>query len=346
MISKFAAVTALLIAALVAAPVSLAQGAQGASERTPSSSPTERDAAERKALARAYEEARGLRDTDPARYVAETEAYLDRGELLAQASAGSHEAQRLRRDLAEAAHRAGSLARLTLHDAGRAIRLYRRSLALRAAMPGPEGLGAETHMAIADTLRFDAKNTAEALAAYRTLLGLVEHLDLRDEDSDSAIMRAIMQWARAEIAFLGSGRRFSGTVPMETATVLALAIDLGTRGLAADDRALDAIDRELNVRIPTATERAAFAAQLEALSPSQSRVVSTFNYLPALGTPERIDRYLRRHDPTGFVTRAAFAAQHMIEQEGKGNHVGMHVHSWSAADRALMRRVERAMLQK
>ena len=35
-------------------------------------------------------------------------------------------------------------------------------------------------MAIADTLRFDAKNTAEALAAYRTLLGLVEHLDLRD----------------------------------------------------------------------------------------------------------------------------------------------------------------------
>ncbi len=335
-----ARVAALLVATCVVASASIAQIAQP-TEPAPSTSQ-----AERRIIARAYQEARDLRDTDPARYVTETETYLERGERLAQADPGSRETQLLRRDLADAAHHAGSFARLTLHDAQRALRLYRRALALRAALQGPERLGAGTHMAIADTLRFDAKNTAEALGEYRTLLGLIEPLDLRDEDSNSAIMRAIMQWARAEIAYLGNGRRFLGTVPMETVVTLALAIDLGTQGLAADDRPLEAIDRMLIVRIPSGTEREAFAAQLEALSPSQSRVLSTFNYLPVLGTPERIDRYLRRHDPTGFVTRGAFAALKMIEQEGKGNHVGMHVHSWSATDRALMRNAERVALTK
>jgi len=339
-----ARVTALLVATCVAASVSVAQTAQP-TEPAPSASQAEHAVADRKALARAYQEARDLRDTDPARYVAETEAYLERGERLALADPSSHETRLLRRNLAEAAHHAGSFARLTLHDAQRALRLYRRSLALRAALQGSERLGAGTHMAIADTLRFDAKNTAEALAEYRTLLGLIDPLDLRDEDSNRAIMRAIMQWARAEIAYLAKARRSSGAVPMETVVSLALAIDLGTQGLAADDRPLDAIHRALNARTPSDTEREAFAAELEALSPSQSRVLSTFSYLPVLGTPERIDRYLRRHDPTGFVTRGAFTALKTIEREGKGNHVGMHVQSWSVTDRSLMRNAERLALR-
>ena len=295
-----------------------------------------------------YEAIRGLRETDPARYVTETDAYIGRLAGFLQANADAPQASSYARDLAKTTQRLGSFARFTLHDAPRAVALYRRAIAMRAKLePAQEKMALDEHAALADTLRFDLRDTAGALAEYRALLASVAAFKPPDDSPDATIMRAVTQWCRAEIAFLATDQRFSRTPGMEAVVASALAIDFGAHGMAGEDAPLAVVDKVLIARLPRDDERAAFAAQLEALSTSQTRVLATFNYLPLLGTPDRIARYLRKHDPTGFVTRSMFAGWQYLEREGpSGNHVGMDVRTWSGADRALMRKAEAATLQR
>jgi hypothetical protein len=237
--------------------------------------------------------------------------------------------------------------RFSLHDDPRAVTLYRRAIAMRKNSPPAYGrLALVERLGLADTLRFDLRDGAGALVEYRALQDAISAENPSAESPDASIYRAIIEGCRAEIAFLAQRRRFSGTPELEAQYVAAVVLEYGAHNAAASDLSIEAIDRVLIARLTRHDERASFASQLDTLSASQSRLLSTFHYLPMLGTPTRIVRYLRKHDPTGFLTRSMFAGWHVIEREGpKGNHVGMDVHSWPDADRALMRKAEKEALR-
>jgi hypothetical protein len=128
-----------------------------------------------------------------------------------------------------------------------------------------------------------------------------------------------------------------------------MAVMYGTEAFSGDDPPLAAMAKILHTRAARDDEKREFARQLEALSPSQARLLGAFDFLPVLGSSERIARYMRKNDPTGFLTASAFAIGHLFEQEIAGRKMpqempGMRVISWTESDRALMRRAETAAL--
>ena len=59
--------------------------------------------------------------------------------------------------------------------------------------------------------------------------------------------------------------------------------------------------------------------------------------------------FLRKNDPTGYLTASTFAVWHSLEQQMAGRKLpeqmpGMRMVNWSESDRALMRETETAML--
>lgn len=105
---------------------------------------------------------------------------------------------------------------------------------------------------------------------------------------------------------------------------------------------------KLRHSLPREEERAGYGRLLQALPPSQGRVVSLFDFLPLLGSSDEVVHFMRRHDPAGFLTASLFGAWHLTEQAHQKNKnveipPGMNTLSWDERDRLVMRETEIAM---
>jgi hypothetical protein len=302
--------------------------------------------ASRRAVDELRRSALAQRDSDPQRYVVQMEAALQRARRLIADSPGVPEAEGLASELAGEALRAATYARFALGESRRAVALYEQAIALAEGRAPPGNDAFLQRAGLADTLRFDLADRARSLRAYEDLLALTTAGRAVNE-IDAMLRRVTLAWLRAELAYLREGRRYAGTPDRESLVPVAMIAMGGGTG-RADDPVLAAMGRALEARAPTADERRAFARQLEALSPSQARILAAADFLPLLETPERVAAFLRRHDPTGYLTVHLFAGWHFVEEQGAGRsaprNAGMSIGEWGDADRALMREAEVATL--
>lgn len=296
-------------------------------------------------LARQRVEADKLRTTEPRRYASELEAWLQSAERLIAANTNRPEAVSYRRDVATAYERLARFTRFTLRDPKRAVVLYEHAIAAQEALPPPGRRATLSWLALADTLRFDLGDRRRCLEIYERLLR--EGTPKSTNDIEASVQHSLEQWLRAEIAFLAQDKRYRGTPDRESLGPVHMAMLSGAALFAADESSLAAMALVMRERAPDNAERRRFARQLDALPPSQGFLIGAFGFLPLLGTPEKIAAFLRRHDPTGYVTASAFAIVHAMDDEPAENrdrHHGMGVETWTSDERALMRRAEVAAL--
>ncbi|MGC1817714.1 MAG: hypothetical protein WA900_08670, partial [Casimicrobiaceae bacterium] len=300
-------------------------------------------------LEREFEATSRLRDTDLLGYATGARSYLERATRLADAYPGLPEAGFYRRDLAKVAERLAPSVRFALRDPGHAVRLYRQAIELSRNLPGQEGLALTARMGLADTLRFDFRDADAALAECREMQARIAAAKRSHGDTEAILERAAAAWLRAEIAYLAQGRRHSGTPDREVLAVIAMLLQQAGESFSRDDPALQAMRTAMSTRMPDDAERDSSARQIEALSPSQTRLAAVFDYLPVLRTPERVAAFMRRHDPSGFLSAGAFAAWHQLTQEQSAGaapaqrSAGLQMLAWSPGDREVMLGAERAL---
>lgn len=204
------------------------------------------------------------RATNPARYGAEMKKLL--------------QAENLRPE--EAVRAYDSLAafyRFTLRQPDEALALYAVASARRPANSlDIAALGA------ADTLRFDKRDTRKAIEQYRRAAASVAAPNPRE----ARMLAGFKRWMEVEIAYLESGRRFSGAIggdDMQTAFLwLAYAAER------------DAINPPPD------------AAALSRLPPSQLQIGRALPAVIELSPGEMLP-FFEKHDPAGYVTATVLA---------------------------------------
>jgi hypothetical protein len=295
-------------------------------------------------LARGFPSMPTLRERDPARYLAETETYLERGEKLVRTFSDVQAVDLFRRDLVHTGTTVASWVRFTLRDPARAEGLYRRAISLQSGLPRPLADADTPRFWLADLLRFDLQRPEEALVEYRAMVANLNRRTTPRDSPDSAFERAAMQWFDAEIEYLDSRQRFSEPLDPTSFVVGQFVIEGLARGIGPGDPAVAELWVLLRNGAPGAAERRQAASRLEALSASNLRIAATFDFLPSLGSAEQVAAYLRRHDPSGFQSAVAFAVarafalQTQRRQPAPGE--GMSIATWTEQDRALMLRAE------
>jgi hypothetical protein len=289
-----------------------------------------------------------LRQSDPARFAAEQEAYLARAEKLLERDPAEPPVQGYRATLAGEYERLATFTRLSLKNATRAVPLYERAIAIGAPLPRHWNAGVRERLGLADTLRFDLRDSARALELYQEVRARLAQEPRSRNDTEAAIESVMLEWLDAEIAFLVQGRRYAGQPSLEASGVATLLFGEGAAFLALDDVEMTALLAAARDKGGMSSDRKReAAARLEALPPSQARFMSAFRLLPALGSPERIAAFARRHDPTGFVSAIAFASLHGIDamaRENPGRVQREDVFGWSKADWQVMAAAEKATL--
>ena len=265
------------------------------------------------------------------------------------ANAGLQEATSYRGDLANEVRRLAAYARFTLGDSARAVTLYERAIALSEGLPLPESHALAARIGLADTVRFDLKDGRKSLRIYEDALQRVLGPTRSTNSQEAAAQRGLSEWLRAEIAFLGQGKRYAGMPDRDALGIVRMIGLAGAESLGNDDPQLSAIARILRGHAVSADERRDLGRQLEALSASQARLLGALDFLPVLGSPDRIAGFLRKNDPTGYLTASSFAIWHVLERQMAGQKMpqrnpGMYMVTWSDSDRALMRQAETAVL--
>jgi hypothetical protein len=130
------------------------------------------------------------------------------------------------------------------------------------------------------------------------------------------------QWLEAEIAYLESGKPFSGEIDTRALTGFMPQLYYG-----AGREAMGTIaDPALNIFNPTAVPAAELEAKLLALRPSHSTFLQTWIFATRLPNAAAVRKWLARNDPGGFwaaslLTLAAIGDRDFTDADagGEGN---------------------------
>lgn len=208
----------------------------------------------------------GYRTTDPARYGAEMKKLL-------QAEASSSRPDNLVRDYDSLA----AFYRFTLRQPDEALALY--SIASTRRPPNSLDIAA---LGAADTLRFDKRDARKAIEQYRRAANSVAAANPRE----ARMLAGFKRWMDVEVAYLETGRRFSGTIGAE---------DMQTAFLWV----VGAMQREPMVPAPD-------GPSLARLPPSQMQIGRALQAVLGLSPGEMLP-FFEKHDPAGYVTATVLA---------------------------------------
>ena len=209
-----------------------------------------------------------LRAAEPKRYAAEMRAFLDRQDPKGAQSAD------LWRDYLQL----GAFLRFELRQPDAAIATYLRAEQVRK--PREFNLAA---VHVADAYRFDKGDAAAAARHYRRAMA---DLPLGRPGEEGMIAAALKRWLEQELAYLETGKRFSGAISRT---------DMGSAQLWLMMGAADTGGMSLQ---PNALSR---------LPPSQLQLGRA---VPAVFElePREMLAFFAKHDPAGFLTAAILAA--------------------------------------
>lgn len=243
----------------------------------------------------------------------------------------------------------GAHARFGRRNAVQAVRCFDRAIAVMENEGGEAALMSTmaVHIALADALRFASGEPRRAATEYGKVVewaaGAFQGLD-----GAGALRWALRHWLEAEINFVTQGRRYQGGPDARAIAALDIVMSAPPRQAHWVHPDVVAQGEALRSRKAGLLERAAFATQLERLPQSQLHLLACYDFLPLLGTAERVVRFIRRHDPAGFLSANLFARQVQIDKanaEGRrtGETAGMNAGCWSREDRLVMHRAARVL---
>jgi hypothetical protein len=246
--------------------------------------------------------ARQLKESAPQAYLRSYVEYLEAQERLVKAYPElPHAAVGLRGEVGNDYLNLGHFARFKLKRAGEALKLYEAGA--RNGLP----LAA---FAVADTYQFDLRDKAQALARYRALLEGQRGKALPSNEIEAAIARFASAWLRHQVDYLASGRTFSGAIPQDECSGLALILYYGAGGGAQDDY----FDLGM-VRLTPPLDRKAIGQKLAALPASGFTLIRTAALASAMPDADSILRYLGKHDPAGFASACVLGMVDLIDRE-------------------------------
>jgi len=188
----------------------------------------------------------------------------------------------------------GNVARFRGHDPRRALELY--AGAERAGQPFAIFLQG-------DTWQFDLRDKSRAVAEYRRNLDKLAAVadTQRGGGDERAFVEWAKRWLRHQIAFLESGRTFSGTIGREDIAGVGLLIYLGS-GDVFDDG------------IPR-IEPPDVARELAALPSSGWVLMRTSGLLGQVPDARSVLEYLARNDPAGYASACFFGLVDLAARE-------------------------------
>ena len=249
---------------------------------------------------------------DPKRYVALEEELLRRGARLAQEySDRTTDASNLRAEIIAGYGRLAGYRRFTQRDPRGAVESYERGIALQF---DPAGGAADPKVILrlgkADTLRFDLNDRAGALREYREALEIVSRVQRSDNGAEAALLSLAVAWLKAEIAFLDGGKRTPEPDDLNCEGI-PMVIVYGRGLLAMGDPQLEAIFHDV---LPPGAglDRGELARRLQALTPTPVHMLATVDWWPSLGTADKVASFLRKHDPSGFLTACVLSVAEML----------------------------------
>lgn len=243
-----------------------------------------------------------LKNSNPARYVAESLRWVDQYE---HALAKYPELQKnpgLATPVTGVYMRLGDFARLRQREPKQAIDYYRRGgLALQRLIPsvGPTSLNEQ----IADVYEFDLHDYPSSAAALKPLYVGEAKLPRIDRPDYAAWARWRQRWYQAEIAFLEHGTHFNGSVTFDDIGGIEQQLFF-VGGMLANEQLLDP---SLNPQSDKWLAPADYEKKVMALPPSHSMFMRTYLFATRMGNVASFRTWLDRNDPAGFW-KASFLA--------------------------------------
>jgi hypothetical protein len=246
----------------------------------------------------------------PARFVEESLALADEYERLAKRTPNAKPSPGDQGTVVTILQRAASATRYQLGKPAQAIDLYRRAGALQEQQYRPSG-GLVFGEDIADIQQFDLGDRAAAAATLRRLRDLYKPLaGSKDELTVWYVWKA--KWIDAEIAWLESGKPYTGNIDAAAMTGFIPQIYFGA-GAGAVGGVL--LDPTLNIYDSDAVPAAELEKKLSALRPSHSTFLQTWMFAARLPTPAAVQKWLTRNDPGGYWTASLLILAAVAERD-------------------------------
>ncbi len=163
---------------------------------------------------------------------------------------------------------------------------------------------------MADTFRFDLNDRTEALHHYRLAEADSARQRKSQPNAGPSALQPNFEWLKVEIAYVETGTR--SPIPDATSCqTIAVLILFARPFFVVDDASLgEILGTGSGQRRDLAP--AEIARRLEALSPTPIHLLATIELWPALGSPERILSFARKHDPAGYLTACAMRTSQML----------------------------------
>ncbi len=252
--------------------------------------------------------ARGLQALmqSPARLVEESISIADAYDALAKSDPNAIPPGE-RTEIVTILRRAASASRYPLKKPAQAIELYRRADALHAQQyPAMRGLMSAEE--IADIQQFDLRDRAAAAATLRQARDFFKPLAANkgQELAEWYIWKA--NWLDAEIAYLATGKPFTGNIDAATMTGFIPQIYYG--GGAASLASLP-----LGIEDPESASPAEIEKKLAEQPASHSTFLRTWMYAARLATPAAVQKYLSSNDPGGYWTASLLTLAAVAERD-------------------------------
>jgi hypothetical protein len=263
-------------------------------------------------IARAKNEAYRLKESDPSAYFA---AMLKQARSLEALAIEYDDKPRVPGggvpgDLEREFTELGDFARFRLRRPREALELY------AAAERWGGQLGA---FARADTLQFDLKDRAGALAIWKGFLARFNVPHATDPQTEE-FEKWVRRWLEAQVAWLANGRRFSGAIDEVDMVGPQLAMMFWGAGGGEEPDELRAVRRLMLPVVrrtdpPGTVDPKELARLVAALPPSGFILMRSAGWLPWMPDAASILAFLERNDPAGYVSAAIFAAVARDEED-------------------------------
>ena len=264
-------------------------------------------------LNRDLQEARKLKASNPDSYVTAMREYLDAASKLAADYPDAFQAKNLEvNTLSNVRIDLANFVRFRQKHPREAIEIYESARAKGNELAG---------FAIADTLQYDMHDTKGAPAEYRKLVKPIPALPPGAMQDNSLAYRAWAQrWLAAQVAYLESGKKFSGVLKDEDMLVVAFLMGgPGQNDIFELAPLMRVFTRE--AAAPNSTE---VARKVNALPTSAFALQASAMFVALLPDADSILAYLARQDPAGYASACYFGYLQLAEESGQpGSLAGM-----------------------
>ena len=245
-----------------------------------------------------------LRTTDPKRYAADWRALIERHETLLGDYADLPYSTGAKGQLAREYAALAWFLRFTLRKPDEAIAAYQAMAKLQPAAPAGIDFAS---IAIADVQRFDKRDPRKAIEQYRLLLAGLGAGPSRPDAQLARLFPGLRLWIAREIAYLESGKPFSGVIGRDDLAVVEVWFLLSAMQQETDPALIEALNRMQEAAMRgQILSPAGLLRALDALPASQLHMASAFVGVLQL-PPQDILRFFAKHDPAGYLTAAILA---------------------------------------